>query len=560
MNDIFVSPTGDDDAPGTLDRPFATIPRALEAARQGGEAVIHLRAGSYPPFELTDQDRDLTLQPHDQEEAVISGGRTITGWTWEDGVWAADAGDLDTRGLHVDGRRAERAGIEGFPGDATQTVTGYVTSEPLAWENPAGVEFVYRGVYPWTEARCPVAAVTAGGTEVVMAQPAFGWALDLYNSAWDGQTQSGPGLPTRIENDPSFLTEPGTFVLDRSRRRLLYRGERPGAAVAAEAGTVLRATGARNVTVRGLTFADTTWSRPGSPEGFLHYHSTGYYDGGPIEKVVMVEDQAWVTVPGESKSIPAAVTLDGCAGVTFERCRFTRMGATALGLSGGSGLTVRACVFDDLSASAVSADGSAGVVIEDNLIERPGLDYPGSPGIAVSGTTGCTIAHNEITDAAHCGIAAGPAGGTRILRNLVTGAMRVLADGGGVYVSGPQGATAADAALISGNVITDTRTPYHFALYTDYGAAWVTVEGNVVARADNTAVLQVFPPLENVTYRGNFWDADPVGSDAVPPGVTYEDNTTLTGEALEDATAHIRARAGRRLDPPGPLEAPAIRL
>src|SRR5690606_22624675 len=99
INNLYVSPTGDDDAPGTLAEPFATTPRALQAAGKGGETVIHLRAGSYPPFELTGEDRDLTLQPHEHEEAVISGGRTITGWTREDDVWTAGAGDLDTRRL-----------------------------------------------------------------------------------------------------------------------------------------------------------------------------------------------------------------------------------------------------------------------------------------------------------------------------------------------------------------------------------------------------------------------------------------------------------------------------
>jgi hypothetical protein len=41
------------------------------------------------------------------------------------------------------------------------------------------------------------------------------------------------------------------------------------------------------------------------------------------------------------------------------------------------------------------------------------------------------------------------------------------------------------------------------------------------------------------------WDADPVGSDAVPDSVTYEDNTTLTDAAGLDA-AEARAQAGPR--------------
>jgi hypothetical protein len=206
---------------------------------------------------------------------------------------------------------------------------------------------------------------------------------------------------------------------------------------------------------------------------------------------------------------------------------------------------VRGCEFDGLAASAVTVTGSRDVLIEGNLIQHVGLDYSGSPGVALLDTQDCTVAGNHVREVPHCGIVAGPGRGTRILRNLTTGTMSVLADGGGVYLSGPQGDSVTNGAVIRGNVIEDTRTPYNFGLYTDYGAAWVTVEENVVARADNTAVLQVTPPLENVVYRGNFWDADPIGSDAAPDGVTYENNTTLTDEEeLRAATAAVRARAG----------------
>ncbi len=571
MAEFYVSPTGDDTAPGSLERPFATIERARRAARQAaGDVVVHLRAGTHvlaEPLHLTGDDsgRDghrIVYRAHGygtdrQEHAVVSGGREITGWTERQGVWLAEVGDLDTRQLTVDGRRAERAGVDALPGDARRTVTGYVTDSaaPLAWRLP-GVEFVYRGVYPWTEARCPVAAVDrdGGSTAITMAQPAFGWAIDLYNSAWEGQVTAGPGLPTRVENDPSFLTEPGTFVLDRSRPgdHVLHYLPRPGEhpsrtrVVAPVLETLLRATDTRDVSFLGIVFADATWLRPGTERGFLHYHGSGYYDGeGDIDKVVIVEGQAWVTVPTRTRTIPAGVVLEDTAGMRFEGCRFTRLGATALGASGGSDLTVRGCDFDTLAASAVTITGTRRALIEDNLIQRAGLDYSGSPGIALLDTVGCTVAHNHVTDVPHCGIAAGPGRGTRITRNLLTRTMGVLADGGGVYVAGPQGDSADTGAVISGNVIEDTLTPYNFGLYTDYGAAWVKVEGNVVARADNTAVLHVSPPLEHVVYRGNVWDADPLGGDDVPAGVTYEGNATPADEKEFDAAAAgIRAAAG----------------
>ncbi|MEV7908504.1 right-handed parallel beta-helix repeat-containing protein, partial [Streptomyces anulatus] len=363
-----------------------------------------------------------------------------------------------------------------------------------------------------------------------------------------GQTSRGPGLPTRVENDAAFLTEPGTFVLDRSLpghhvlRYLPRSGEHPERTrvVAPVVETLLRATGVSGVTFRGLTFADATWLRPSGPEAFLHYHGSGFHVGGPIRTVSLGEDVGSVTVPEESATIPACVVLKDASDVRVEDCRFTRLGATGLGVSGGADITVRGCDFDTLSAGALVVDGSHSTLVEDNWINRVGLEFSGSPGIALTGTTGCTVAHNHVADVPHCGIVAGPGRGTRILRNLTTDTMQVLADGGGVYLAGAQGDSHDSGAVIRGNVIEDTRTPYNFGLYTDYGAAWVTVEENVVVRADSTAILHVSPPLDNVVYRGNFWDADPIGADAPPAGVTYEDNTTLNGEHEPAATAAVR--------------------
>ncbi|GAA3028113.1 right-handed parallel beta-helix repeat-containing protein [Streptosporangium longisporum] len=580
MNELYVSPSGDDTGPGTSGRPLATLARARDLARdlardpaRDASVVVHLLPGVHrliETLELTEADSGVTYRGGDGGETVVSGGRRIAVRPGQDGVWTAEVGDLETRGLHVDGRRVERASIDGLPGNAVRTATGYVTdsAEPLSWGNPADVEFVLRGVYPWTEARLGVAAVEADGdsTVVTMAEPAFGWAVELYNSVvpWEGGGESyGPGLPTRVENGTGFLTEPGTFVLDTSlpgRHVLRYRprtGEDPGRTevVASALETLVRVAGAHDVAFEGVTFADATWLRPNRPEGFLHYHGTGYYDGGAIEKVSFGEG-AWVTVPAESLTIPANVVFEDAVRVTVEGCRFTRLGATALRFSGGADVLVRGNVFEDVCGGGLTVTGSRAVRIENNLVHDTGLEYSGSPGIAVAGGEDCVIACNQVNDVPHCGIVAGPGRGTHILRNLVFNTLKVLADGGGIYLSGPQGGSHDDGALIRGNVVRDTLTPYNFALYTDYGAAWVTVEGNAVQRADNTATLQVWPPLENVVLRGNLWDAAPVGWDEPPPGVTVEGDVVAADEAdfasraagvvalagLEAGHAHLRER------------------
>ena len=67
--------------------------------------------------------------------------------------------------------------------------------------------------------------------------------------------------------------------------------------------------------------------------------------------------------------------------------------------------------------------------------------------------------------------------GAQVLNNLVHSTMQVLADGGGISLAGAQGTSSA-GAVVRGNVVRDTITPYNFALYTDYGAAWITVQDN----------------------------------------------------------------------------------
>lgn len=562
MSEFFVDPQGDDAGPGTVDRPFATLDRAVQAAGEvAGAAVVQLRAGRHVLTETLEITRDnLVLQAYghgtpDREDVIVSGGRAITDWREDAGTWLAEVGELDIRHLSVDGHRVERAAIEALPGTATTTATGYVTDVTLDWRSPGDVEFVHRGVYPWTEARCAVASTTATteGTVITMAQPAFDRAHTLYHYAWDGHTSRGPGLPTRIENDPSFLTEPGTFVLDRSRpgQHVLRYLPRPGqhperTLVVASVLEVLVRVSAADVALRGLTFTEATWLRPAA-DGFLHYHGGHHYLGGPVETVVIEPERSWVTVPAESVAIPACVRVENSTGVRVEGCRFTRLGATALALTGGADLVVRDCEIDAISGSGIVATDGRGIVIEDNHIHHVGLDHSGAPGIAIGDTTDCTVAHNHLAHTPHCGLVAGAARGTRILGNLVTDTMTALADGGGIYLSGRQGDDADSGALVRGNVIDDTHTPYNFGLYTDYGAAWITLEDNVVRRADHSAVLQVSPPLEHVVYRHNFWDTEPVGSDDIPTGVTYLDNTTLADPVeLAAATAAIRAAAGPR--------------
>ncbi len=603
---FYVAPGGRDTWPGTVRRPFATLPRARQAVRAAtatmdADLIVHLRAGTYrltETFELLATEGDSGENSHrviyqaygygtdEQEEVVISGGREITGWQLHDptrNVWRAEVGGLETRQLYVDGRRAPRAALAIHAlGSLTRTEAGYVVESraPLSWPSPQDVEIVYAGAYPWAEARCGVAGVTQEGpsTVIAMAQPAFGWALQLYaghhptapgqDPAWGGD-HNGMDAPTSVENGLSFLTDPGTFVLDRSRpdRHLLFYIPRPGedlahaSVVAPVLETLVRGEGTpdrplHDVTLRGITFAHATWLRPSRPEGFLHFHAATYYDGGPTQRVTYAEGKGWVTAPASPPPlVPGNLVFEGSARILIEGNRFTHLGANALQLSrGNSNGVVRGNVFLDVSGGAVTlgehapgaGGGSRGNWIENNRVHEIGCEYHGSAGIQVTDTEDTAVAHNQVNDVPHCGIVVNggeTARRAQVLDNLVYNTMQVLADGGGIYLTGNHGASYASGALVRGNVIHDTITSYNFGLYTDYGAQWVTVQANVVYRGDTPVVLQVSPPLRNLVFVGNFWDAEPASHDHPPETVVVGGNTTLPRDGFEQALAALPAGA-----------------
>ncbi|RCV50920.1 right-handed parallel beta-helix repeat-containing protein [Marinitenerispora sediminis] len=560
---ISVDPRGDDSGPGTRERPFATLERGRDAAEPG--TVVELRAGTYRlgrTFRLSAEHSGVVYQargygtPH-QEEVVVSGGRPVTGWRVEaDGVHLTEVAGPAPRQLYVSGRRAERARIP-LEQAMSRTSDGYTVegSGPQSWRGD--VEFVYRGAYPWSEARCPVARISgdAGSTAITMAQPAFERAARLYHAVitWEGPgagESRGADSPAFAENSPAFLTS-GTFATDGTT--LHYRprpGEEPRDVVAPILETLLHARGVRDVAFRGITFADAAWPRPSGPEGFLHYHGNGYYDGGELLTVTFAGGQGQVTVPAATASIPGNLVFEEAHRVVLEGCRFTRLGAVALEFRGaGSGNVLRRSEICEVAGGGlVIGAGARDHRVEDNRIHHVGRDYRGSPGVAVSGTDRTVVAHNEVHDTPHAGIVVYEGRRTQVLNNLVHDTMQVLADGGGIYLAGPQGDSHASGALVRGNVVRDTLTPYNFGLYTDYGASWVTVQGNAVHRCDAPVALDVSPPLEHAVFVGNVFDADPGGP---PDGVVLADNRTLPDAAFGDdpVAADIAAGAGPRPAP-----------
>jgi len=155
--DYFVAPSGSDAAPGTLERPFATLQRAQQAARQarGREPVtVFLREGvHYLPETLvfTAEDSGTQAAPvayraYRNEQAVISGGVRLKDLKWEpyrDGIMkAAVPAGFTSDQLFVNGQRQPMARYPNFDPNVRH-FNGYaadaISPERAArWQDPRG--------------------------------------------------------------------------------------------------------------------------------------------------------------------------------------------------------------------------------------------------------------------------------------------------------------------------------------------------------------------------------------------------------------------------------------
>jgi hypothetical protein len=121
---IYVSLQGNDNNPGTIDKPFKTLEKARDYIRSLARPLsvpinVYLRAGTYElssTFILEKQDsgeegKPITYQAYPGEKVIISGGKTLENqWTkYNDNIYVANVGSLRFNSLFVDGKRAIRA-------------------------------------------------------------------------------------------------------------------------------------------------------------------------------------------------------------------------------------------------------------------------------------------------------------------------------------------------------------------------------------------------------------------------------------------------------------------
>ncbi|GAA0698529.1 hypothetical protein GCM10010193_61800 [Kitasatospora atroaurantiaca] len=556
---FYVDPVnGNDSNSGTSTASaFRTVQAAQNAVRainanMADDIVVNLRGGTYTltgpiAFGTTDSGTNghtVVYQAYNGETPVISGGKSITGWTAAaNGEYKASIGTTNFRQLYVNGVRATRArypdagtdfNLQGS--DKTNKLLKVLASQTSNWGNLNQVEMMLET--QWGESYLRLKSIsTSGSTANISIQDHE--AGILFQRPWP---QLADGSPFHFENAHEFLNEPGEFYVDTAAQTVYYK-PRPGedmSTAAAQAPTVQTLFDVKGISLNspahdlrfsGITFARTTWMEP-TNNGYLNGQ------GGNYNISADNNNNQYVGRP------PAGVQAAYADRVSFTNNTFTQMGSTALDLSHGvhdssaignylydiAGNGIMVGKFSDPTveyhtvynppttpAGEDAREVVKNVAVKNNLITRTGQDYLGTAGVNAGFVNGTAIDHNDISDTPWAGIslgwgwqsAANAEGNNSVSYNRIGNVMNRLCDSAAIYhLSNDPG------TVFNGNYIHDVvRGPAACGsavagLYTDEGSDNMTLSNNVLSHTDG--FINQNRNGSNVTLTNNTTSGDTV--------------------------------------------------
>ncbi len=412
--EIWVSPGGDDSAPGTRERPLASPHGAREVARaqiKAGQGVeIILRGGNYElpaPLELGAGDSGTRQAPvvwraANGEDVRLGAGRTVAGWRLISDAAVRERLDpavrdrvleLDLKGLGITDYgtmsggfgKAGNAGLELFVDDAPTSISRYPDDGFIAISEVLGpTEVNVRGIrgrmegifragdgrvsrwaeekapmamgywfWDWADERQAIASIDPGNATLTLAGPGHTYG---YRK---GQYFYGFNLLCEIDH-------PGEWYLDRKTGRIYLlpqEKETPRRTMVSRLPSVVTFKKAANISLRGLVL-----------EGARDH----------------------------------AVNVTDCDGIEVAGCTIRNSGKWGVRVAGGSHCAVRGCEISGTGDGGVSLSGGdratltpCGHTVENCRIHNYSRwDRTYQPGISLNGV-GCRAAHNLIHDAPH---------------------------------------------------------------------------------------------------------------------------------------------------------------
>ena len=463
---VFVSPDGADDNPGSAARPVATLSRAVElsrAAQSNGPKRIVLQAGDFfdTGVTLTPSDSGLTIEAQRAHTATLVGGVRLMGWQKEsDRWWSAPLPSgraWDVRMLQVNGRACPRAR---YPETGTLTHSSVFN---VPWMSTTGGGWKRK---PTPEELTTLQYKPGDLPADFDVDSAEITVFHMWDESVAGISRHDPAnrilrLTPPLGHPPGAfgvqkyclwnikqgMTKPGQWYFDHARGRIVYwplKDEDMGRAVAIvpTQRMILHLTGATSVTLRNFDVAVTTV--PLITGGF----AAAAFDG--------------------------AIQLVRANGASLEGIRVYNVAGQAIkGVRRLSSIQVSDCHISNCGAGGIYLSG-ANIIISNNLIHGVGLMFPSAMAIHGEGER-CKISHNEIYDTTYSAIGFGGRE-LAIQNNLISDCMKVLHDGAAIYCFG------AKHSFLRNNFahdIIDTGGYGASAYYLDEQSEDSVVEGNL---------------------------------------------------------------------------------
>ena len=248
QNVYYVAPTGSDDNPGTLEKPFATIEKAKAAVRADlpnaqGDITVYLRGGMYQLkqaviFEPADgggDGRRVIYRNYEGEEPMLSSGVKVDVWKKPDikpdgmpdaafgNVYVADMPQgIEKFYCLYDGiYRLPRARGNGFtptqgandPNRSTTQLHYPADAGLKNWRNITDVEIFIRPWCLWSMNILPLAKVDE------KKQIAYTSLAGSYPLTRERYERFGPES-VWVENIPEALDQPGEWVVNTKTRKI----------------------------------------------------------------------------------------------------------------------------------------------------------------------------------------------------------------------------------------------------------------------------------------------------------------------------------------------------
>lgn len=420
--EIHVRPTGDDDNPGSLEKPLASVAGAQCVARTltaQGPVTVWLHEGVYylpDTIRFTAEDSGCTYAAAPGETAVLSGGSKLdVKWQpYRDGIMQAPVPPgITIDQLFINGRLQRMArypnyteGVQPFGGAAADALS---PERVAKWADPTGGYIHSLQRHRWGGLHYRINGKNDKGELT-------------YEGGWQNNRPTPINPKQRyVENIFEELDAPGEWY-HNAKTNMLYYYPTPDVDLSTARVEVDRQrhlfefnrTNARSVSqvaLCGLIFRHAARTFMETREPLLRSDWTIYRGG--------------------------AVLFNGAEDCTLEDCEFDQLGGNAVFVSGGNRrITIRGCDFHDTGASAVafvgdtrsvrsprfqysqtfkyseidktpgpqSDDYPADCLVEDCLIRGVGTVEKQAAGVQISMSMGVTVSHCSIYDTSRAGI------------------------------------------------------------------------------------------------------------------------------------------------------------